>query len=209
MTEAVVKSTRSASRGKALRVALLLAPPLAFLCLFFAIPVSKMLVLAFQDHATGQLTLQNFVTLVEQPLYGKVLINTVVVSFIVVFLFTQSIGGLMGSAFYGSLVTLREKFHSNMLAEHVVMSDPLVAQRVAQLSGAYGKVIGDAALLKSEGISLLAQQISRESYMLAYGDAFLAGGVLASLALAALLVHLSLQALHRRFAAPQAASTAS
>lgn len=131
------------------------------------------------------------------------------VSFIVVFLFTQSIGGLMGSAFYGSLVTLREKFHSNMLAEHVVMSDPLVAQRVAQLSGAYGKVIGDAALLKSEGISLLAQQISRESYMLAYGDAFLAGGVLASLALAALLVHLSLQALHRRFAAPQAASTAS
>ncbi len=84
MTEAVVKSTRSASRGKALRVALLLAPPLAFLCLFFAIPVSKMLVLAFQDHATGQLTLQNFVTLVEQPLYGKVLINTVVVSFIVV-----------------------------------------------------------------------------------------------------------------------------
>ena len=84
MTEAVVKSTRSASRGKALRVVLLLAPSLAFLCLFFAVPVSKMLVLAFQDHATGQLTLQNFVTLVEQPLYGKVLINTVVVSFIVV-----------------------------------------------------------------------------------------------------------------------------
>jgi hypothetical protein len=58
-----------------------------------------------------------------------------ILSFIVVFLFTQSIGGLMGSAAFGTFVTLREKFHANILAEQIVLSNPLVAQRIGQLSG--------------------------------------------------------------------------
>ncbi len=125
-----------------------------------------------------------------------------VVSFIVIFLFTQSIGGLMGSAAYGTLVTLREKFHSNVLVEHAVLTDPLVAQRVSQLSAAYGKVIADPLLLKGEGVSLFAQQVAREANVLAYGDAFFAAGVLALLALAALLIHLSWLWLRRLLAAP-------
>ncbi len=32
------------------------------------------------------------------------------VTFFVVFTFTQSIGGLIGSAFYGTLIIIREKF---------------------------------------------------------------------------------------------------
>ena len=126
-----------------------------------------------------------------------------VLSFIVIFLFTQSIGGLMGSAAYGTLVTLREKFHSNVMVEHAVLTDPLVAQRISQLSAAYGKVITDPALLKGEGVNLFAQQIAREANVLAYGDAFFAGGVLALLALAALLVHLSFLRLRRLVAAPE------
>ena len=128
------------------------------------------------------------------------------VSFFVIFLFTQSIGGLMGSAAYGTLVTLREKFHSNVLVEHAVLTDPLVAQRISQLSATYGKVITDPVLLKGEGVSLFAQQIAREANVLAYGDAFFAGGVLALLALAALLIHLSFLRLRRLFAAPEPVS---
>ena len=128
------------------------------------------------------------------------------VSFFVIFLFTQSIGGLMGSAAYGTLVTLREKFHSNVLVEHAVLTDPLVAQRISQLSATYGKVITDPVLLKGEGVSLFAQQIAREANVLAYGDAFFAGGVLALLALATLLIHLSFLRLRRLFAAPEPVS---
>jgi len=84
VTYAVVQSGRAANRRTFLKTGLLLALPLAFLCLFFAVPVSRMLVLAFQDQQTGDLTLQNFITLIEEPLYGRVLINTVVVSAIVV-----------------------------------------------------------------------------------------------------------------------------
>lgn len=84
MTDTVIKPVRAASSSATLRAALLLAPPLVFLCLFFAIPVSRMFFLAFEDPDTGRFSLQNFITLVEEPLYGKVLLNTVVVSIIVV-----------------------------------------------------------------------------------------------------------------------------
>lgn len=120
------------------------------------------------------------------------------VSFFVIFLFTQSMGGLMGSAFYGTLITIREKFHSNVLVEHVLLTDPNVAQRAAQLSAAYGKVIGDAALLKGEGLALLGAQVTLQANALAYGDAFFTAGVIAVLALIGLLLHLAFRALRAR-----------
>ncbi len=111
------------------------------------------------------------------------------VTFFVVFTFTQSIGGLIGSAFYGTLITIREKFHSAVLTERVLLTDPHVAARVSQLSSSYGKVIGDSALLKGEGLALLGAQVSREANMLAYGDAFFVAAVIAFLSLAGLTIH--------------------
>ena len=95
-----------------------------------------------------------------------------VINFLVIFLFTQSVGGIFASAVLGTFVTIREKFHSNVLAEHILLTNPFVAQRVSQLSGTYGKVITDQSLLNAEGIALLGQQVSREAYILAYNDAF-------------------------------------
>lgn len=105
------------------------------------------------------------------------------------FLFTQSIGGLLGSAIFGTFITLRTSFHYNLLAEHFSLADPLVAQRVAQLGGAYGRVLTDAALTRAEGVALLAQQATREATVLAYNDAFLLISAIAGLALAGVLVH--------------------
>jgi len=111
------------------------------------------------------------------------------VTFFVIFTFTQSIGGLIGSAFYGTLITIREKFHSAVLTERVLLTDPHVAERVSQLSSSYGKVIGDSALLKGEGLALLGAQVSREANMLAYGDAFFIAAMIAFLSLAGLSIH--------------------
>lgn len=122
---------------------------------------------------------------------------TFITSFIAVFLFTQSLGGLMGSALFGSFVTLREKFHSARLVEDVVLTDPLVAARVKQLGGAYGHVLTDPALTNAEGIALLAKQATREATVLAYNDAFLAISALAALALAGLVLHLLVARVHR------------
>jgi MFS family permease len=112
-----------------------------------------------------------------------------ILSFITVFLFTQSIGGLLGSAIFGTFITLRTSFHYNVLAEHFSLADPFVAQRVAQLGGAYGKVLTDAALTRAEGVALLAQQATREATVLAYNDAFLLISSIAGLALVGVLVH--------------------
>ncbi len=113
-----------------------------------------------------------------------------ILSFIVVFLMTQSLGGLAGSALFGSFITLREKFHSNILAEAMTLADPLVAARVSQLSAAYGHTITDPAVLKAEGIALLGQQVTREANVLAHNDAFFVIALLAVAAAAALAIHL-------------------
>ncbi|MDB5554933.1 MAG: transporter [Rhizobium sp.] len=117
-----------------------------------------------------------------------------ILSFVIVFLTTQSLGGLFGSALLGSFITIREKFHSSYLVEHISLTDPMVALRVSQLSGAYGKVLTDKALLNAEGLQLLSQQATREANILAYNDLFLLVAMLCAAALAGLVIHIVINA---------------
>ena len=95
-----------------------------------------------------------------------------IASFIAVFSGGQSLGGLLGSSLLGTFVTVREKFHANLLAETVTLADPQVVLRMRQLSGAYSRTLGDTALRTAEGGALIGQQITREAYVLAYADLF-------------------------------------
>lgn len=104
-----------------------------------------------------------------------------IVSFIVVFSVGQNIGGLAGGALAGSVQTLREKFHSNQLAEGVTTLDPLVVQRLQQLSGAYARVIGDPVQRDAAGLKLLTQQVTQQANVLAYNDVSLMIAVIAAL----------------------------
>jgi MFS family permease len=130
-----------------------------------------------------------------------------ILSFIMVFLSTQSLGGLLGQAAFGTFITIREKFHSNIIAEHIAMSDPLVAQRAAQLANAYGRVIADKTLLSAEGTAFLSQQVTREANILAYNDAFLLIAVMSLCALVALLTHVAMGGLYHPRPTPAAAPT--
>ncbi|WP_292021723.1 MULTISPECIES: MFS transporter [unclassified Brevundimonas] len=103
------------------------------------------------------------------------------ISFIVMFSVLQNVGGLAGSALVGTVQIVREKFHSNELAAGIDAMNPLVVQRLAQLSGAYGHVIGDPALLKAEGVALLSRQVTQQANILAYNDVFLLISVIAAL----------------------------
>ncbi len=127
-----------------------------------------------------------------------------ILSFITVFLFTQSIGGLLGSALFGSFITLRTSFHFNVLAEHFVLSEPFFAQRVNQFGGVYSHVLTDPTLLRAEGVTLLTQRASQEAIVLAYNDAFMLISAIASLALIGLLSHLAYLQLRKRAAPPAA-----
>lgn len=113
-----------------------------------------------------------------------------ILSFIVVFLFTQSIGGLIGSAIFSTFVVIREKFHLAAIVEHLNLTNPVVAQRVSQLGSAYARILPDPNLRQAEGVALLAQQATQEAFVLAYADAFYLIAIGSAAATALLLMHM-------------------
>lgn len=102
-----------------------------------------------------------------------------IVSFIVLFSTGQTLGALGGSAFLGTLMTIRERVHSAAIVDRLALTDPQVALRVKQLSAGYAGVLTDPALRTGEGAALLAQQATREATVLAYDDVFATVAVLA------------------------------
>ncbi|MFC4293540.1 MFS transporter [Novosphingobium tardum] len=95
------------------------------------------------------------------------------VSFSAVLGIAQTLGGIGGAAFLGSLQVIREKMHSAELVLAIDPTNPQVAARLQQLGGAYGRVVGDPVLRQVQGTGLLAQQITREANILAFNDVFL------------------------------------
>ena len=126
-------------------------------------------------------------------------------NFVIIFLTTQSIGGLAGSAAFQTFVTLRQQLHLSTLVARLDPADPLIAERIAALTAAYGSVVTDRGALAAQGLALLNQQVSQQAQILAYNDAFFVVALIALAALAALLLHLGLAALYRAGAgaAPQ------
>ncbi len=107
-----------------------------------------------------------------------------IVSYSAVFSLSQTLGGLGGTALLGSFQIIREKYHSNELVQSLVMTDPQVALRLQQLSGAYARTTGDPVLRQAQGAGLLAQQVTREANILAFNDMFLLIAILSGLAFA-------------------------
>lgn len=103
------------------------------------------------------------------------------VSWIVVFLATQNLGGLVGSALFGTLQTVREKFHSSILTQQVILADPTDAATLGAGAQHVGGVITDPILRSAEGAVLASQQVAREANVLAWNDVFMIISVLASL----------------------------
>lgn len=96
-----------------------------------------------------------------------------ILSFLVIFLGTQSMGGILCSAALGTFQTIREKFHSSVLTDQLTLLNPLVAQRVQTYAGAYAKVLPDTALRNAEGVAALGKAATQEANVLAYNDMFL------------------------------------
>jgi len=111
-----------------------------------------------------------------------------ITSFVVIFIFTQSVGGLFGSSVFGSFVTWRQQHHMRALYDQIVLTDPLVTLRISQLSAAISKVITDPAYIQAEGAMLLGQQIMKEATVLSYNDLFLLVSAIAALTLAILII---------------------
>jgi MFS family permease len=103
------------------------------------------------------------------------------ISWVTVFLASQNIGGLMGSALFGTLQTIREKFHSSILVQQILLDNPIDAGRLAGSAQRFGAVVSDPLLRTAEGAALLSQEVTREANVLAYNDVFLVIAIMAFL----------------------------
>ena len=111
------------------------------------------------------------------------------VSFVVLFSITQSLGGLAGPAVFGSFQIVREKFHSSQINEHINPADPQVAARLQLQAQIYARTQTDAVLRQAQGSAQFAQIATREANVLAFNDVFRLIGLMAVVFLGWSLFH--------------------
>nr|WP_321457327.1 MFS transporter [uncultured Cohaesibacter sp.] len=116
-----------------------------------------------------------------------------IMSFICLFITTQKIGAMMGSGFFRSFITIREKAHSHAIVQSLVMSDPNVAHRIQIYGHSVASSISDPVLRQAQGVAMLAQAASRQAYVLAYNDGFLLMSYLSAITFCLLAVERFIQ----------------
>jgi MFS family permease len=95
-----------------------------------------------------------------------------IISFLAAFSAAQYLGSLFGLAWISTLVAQRQQWHYAALVQHLTAADPQVSTRLAQLTGSVARLVTDPAARAAHGLSMLAQQATRESTVLAYVDVF-------------------------------------
>ncbi len=102
-----------------------------------------------------------------------------IVTFAVVFGMTQGMGGLAGSALFGTFQQYREHEYSSQITANVDPADAVVSQRLAMQGQIYARVITDPVLRNAEGVAQLSQIATREANVRAYADVFVLNALIA------------------------------
>ncbi|CCP02829.1 Putativefamily MFS transporter [Erwinia amylovora Ea644] len=113
------------------------------------------------------------------------------VSFVVLFGMSQSLGGLMGSALLGTFQTWREKYHSSMLGDRLSLLDPNVTDRLMQYNNLFASQTGDNILLSAQSTTQLQTVATLQANVLGYNDVYILTAALAGVTLLWVLWRLS------------------
>ncbi len=113
------------------------------------------------------------------------------VSFVVLFGMSQSLGGLMGSALLGTFQTWREKYHSSMLGDRLSLLDPNVTDRLMHYNNLFASQTGDNILLSAQSTTQLQTVATLQANVLGYNDVYILTAALAGVTLLWVLWRLS------------------
>lgn len=93
----------------------------------------------------------------------------------------RNLGGSVGIAVLGSLLTQREHFHSNHLGEAISLFSAATDERLTQLTSRFVSLGYDAVTAGRMALGAIDQTVRGQAYFLAYGDCFkmLAFGLIA------------------------------
>ncbi|HJW45751.1 MAG TPA: MFS transporter [Lysobacter sp.] len=81
-------------------------------------------------------------------------------------------GTALGVGLLSDFATEREKFHSNVLVDHVSWLNPLQADRLSALTNRFADRIGDDSLATARALAQVTAAVRREAWVLAINDAF-------------------------------------
>ncbi|MFC3061492.1 MFS transporter [Paenirhodobacter populi] len=112
-----------------------------------------------------------------------------ILSFIIIYISTQSVGGMIGSGLFTTLVNRRQAFHYQGLMEELATTRPIVAQTLTDQATALAPQITDAALRRAQVVTQMATDASNQAYVMAYNDLYFLTFLLAVLAASALCLH--------------------
>jgi DHA2 family multidrug resistance protein len=84
----------------------------------------------------------------------------------------RNLGGSIGIAMLSTMVERREHFHFSVLAEAMTQNAVLTQQRLGAIILAIQAHVVDPIAARGQALSLIATQVRREAYVMAYSDAF-------------------------------------
>lgn len=125
-----------------------------------------------------------------------------ILSFVIVFLSTQSLGGAMGSGLFTTFINHRQAAHLQILREQLTASDAQMLQEILRRTAILAPQITDTAVRKAQAVALIAQDVLNEAYVMAYNDAYFLTALVALAALAALILHIFRDWLAARLSRP-------
>ena len=99
-------------------------------------------------------------------------------TFIVVFSMTQSVGGLVGTALLGSIQQQRAQLYTQAIARALPTTDVQLNQRLAQTQSSYSRYLTDPMLRQAQSRAQLQQVVQREASVMAFNDVFRAIGAM-------------------------------
>tara|TARA_Y100000815_G_C13347882_1_gene502806 strand:- start:5138 stop:6823 length:1686 start_codon:yes stop_codon:yes gene_type:complete len=111
-------------------------------------------------------------------------------SFVIVFLSTQSIGGVLGSGAFLSIINWRQALHFQVLSEQFQITNGITTAEIARRMAELAPQISDPAILQAQAVSLMAQDAAKQAYVMAYNDAYFLTFLVAIAGAAALHLHL-------------------
>jgi len=143
---------------------------------------------AYMDASTGydQLMLSQVIRAIGQPFVMLTLSNFAMngvapkdmPSASSLFNMTRNLGGSIGIAMLATTLTNREHFHSARIGEAVSMAAPATQGRLDQLTQGFIASGIDPATAANRALAAIDRIVRRESYVMAYNDAFLIVGVI-------------------------------
>ena len=113
-----------------------------------------------------------------------------ILSFVIVFLTTQAIGGTLGSGLFTTFINERQAVHLAELANNLPVTSQIVSGQVAALTRGMSGVLTDPLLRQAQAVSQIADEAGAQAFVLAYNDAFLLTALAAAGAAIILVLHM-------------------